>query len=101
MVDDGTIFSIGNKQVELNKLILGDLKCQPKTVDVVYFDEIPPNYIFKSMASYSFDKTISYCMFFVNKEDQSKVKFLTMVRVEAFKKLLDLVRINEPLSVVQ
>lgn len=40
-------------------------------------------------------------MFFAKKEDPSSVRFLSMVRVEAFKKLLDLVKIKEPLSVVQ
>jgi hypothetical protein len=38
MIEDGTVFSLGSKQVEMNRLVIGDLKCQLKPVDVVYFD---------------------------------------------------------------
>lgn len=38
MMEDGTVFSVEHKQVELNKLILGDLKCKLKPIDVVYYD---------------------------------------------------------------
>jgi hypothetical protein len=57
--------------------------------------------VLKAITPICFEKSITYGMFFVNNDDRSKVKFLAMARVEAFKKLFDLVKVREPLSVVQ
>jgi hypothetical protein len=38
MLEDGVVCSVESKSVELARLMMTDLKCQLKTIDVIYYD---------------------------------------------------------------
>lgn len=38
MLEDGLVFSVDDTRAEISRAVLGDLKCELKGVDVVYFD---------------------------------------------------------------
>lgn len=66
-----------------------------KIIDVIYYD-IPPEYVFKSIKPVTLDKVQTFALFFSKKDDPSCIRVLNMVKVEALKKLMDLVSKKGP-----
>lgn len=91
MLEDGLIFSVDDTKAELSKASLGDLKCELRNLDVIYFDE--EQKIFKPIAvqPIMLDKSPTFGIFFQQK-DTANMRVLTMARVNAMSKLMDLVK---------
>jgi hypothetical protein len=50
MEEGGVVCSADSKKVEMNRMVVGDLKCELRAMDVVYYGgELPKEYVLRAV----------------------------------------------------